>query len=118
MNEITTAQALAWFENRNIQMPGARVMCDKAIAALRAQMEEEKNEPLTLDELRKMVNKPVYLHHVDPLLYDGWHIIKAVTKDKITFRGCDYVYAGIDGLGVDYNLYRREPKEEVLNDQK
>lgn len=88
-------------------------LAEIALHALRAQQEAEKNEPLMLDELRKMVNKPVYLRHVDPLLDDGWHIIKAVTKDKIIFRGWNFVYAGIDGLGVDYNLYRQEPEEDV-----
>ena len=31
-----------------------------AISALRAQQEQERNEPLTLDELRTMDGEPVY----------------------------------------------------------
>lgn len=70
------------------------------------------NEPLTLDELREMKDKPAYLNFFDPLLESGWHIIKAVTEDKIIFRGWQTVYVPIDGMGIDYNLYRRPPEGE------
>ena len=73
------------------------------------------NEPLTLEQLREMKDEPAYLKVFDPLLKSGWHIIKAVTKDKIIFRGWQTVYVPIDGMGVDYNLYRRPPegKEDI-----
>lgn len=73
------------------------------------------NEPLTLDELRKMKDEPTYLKVFDPLLKSGWHIVKAVTEDKIIFRDWQTVYVPIDGMGVDYNLYRRPPegKEDI-----
>ena len=58
------------------------------------------------------VLEPAYLKVFDPLLKSGWHIIKAVTKDKIIFRGWQTVYVPIDGMGVNYNLYRRPPEGE------
>ena len=70
------------------------------------------NEPLTLEQLREMKDKPAYLKVFDPLLKSGWHIIKAVTEDKIIFRGWQTVYVPIDGMGIDYNLYRRPPEGE------
>ena len=70
------------------------------------------NEPLTLKQLREMKDKPAYLKVFDPLLESGWHIIKAVTEDKIIFRGWQTVYVPIDGMGIDYDLYRRPPEEE------
>ena len=70
------------------------------------------NEPLTIEQLREMKDEPAYLKVFDPLLKSGWHIIKAVTKDKIIFRGWQTVYVPIDGMGVDYNLYRRPPEGE------
>ena len=73
------------------------------------------NEPLTLEQLREMKDKPAYLKVFDPLLKSGWHIIKAVTEDKIIFRGWQTVYVPIDGMGVDYNLYRRPPEGEEEN---
>ena len=80
---------------------------DMAIDAL-----DPPNEPLTLDELREMKDKPAYLNAFDPPLESGWHIIKAVTEDKIIFRGWQTVYVHIDGMGIDYNLYRRPPERE------
>ena len=38
--------------------------------------------------------------------------IKAVTEDKIIFMGWQTVYVPIDGMGIDYNLYRRPPEGE------
>lgn len=81
---------------------------DMAIAAL-----SQPNEPMTLEQLREMKDKPAYLKVFDPLLKSGWHIIKAVTEDKIIFRGWQTVYVPIDGMGVDYNLYRRPPEGEA-----
>ena len=73
------------------------------------------HEPLTLDELRKMKDEPTYLKVFDPLLKSGWHIVKAGTEDKIIFRDWQTGYVPIDGMGVDYNLYRRPPegKEDI-----
>ena len=70
------------------------------------------NDPLTLDQLRKMKDEPAYLKVFDPRLESGWHIIEAVTENKIIFRGWHTVYVPIDGMGVDYNLYRRPPEGE------
>ena len=70
------------------------------------------NEPLTLEQLREMKGEPAYLNVFDPLLKSGWHIIKAVTEDKIIFRGWQTVYVPIGGMGIDYNLYRRPPEGE------
>lgn len=73
---------------------------------------EAPNEPLTLEELREIKDELAYLKVFDPLLKSGWQVIKAVTKDKIIFRGWQTVYVPIDGMGVDYNLYRRPPEGE------
>ena len=70
------------------------------------------NDPLTLEQLREMKDEPAYLKVFDPLLKSGWHIIKAVTEDKIIFRGWQTVYVPIDGMGIDYSLYRRPPEGE------
>ena len=71
-----------------------------------------QNEVLTIEQLREMKDEPAYLKVFDPLLQSGWHIVKAVTADKIIFRGWENVYVPIDCLGVTYNLYRRPPEGE------
>lgn len=75
--------------------------------------EKEQNEPLSIEQLRQMKDEPAYLKVFDPLLESGWHIIKAVTESKIIFRGWQTVYVPIDGMGLDYNLYRRPPEGET-----
>lgn len=56
-------RTLQWFEKRAVEttMPGAREMYRLAVEALREQEAREKNEPLTLDELREMDGEPVYI---------------------------------------------------------
>ena len=66
-------------------------------------------EPLTLEQLREMVDKPAYLYIYDTALDSGWHIIKAVTEDKIIFRGWGTVYVPISSLGKCFDLYAYPP---------
>ena len=80
---------------------------DMAIDAL-----SPPNEPLTIEQLREMDGELVYLKTFDPLLESGWHVIKAVTEDKIVFRDLQPVYMSIKGMGTNYNLYRRPPEGE------
>lgn len=60
--------ALQWFEERasRVPMPGARIMYRLAAEALREQVEREKNEPLTLEELREMSGEPVWAVLLEP----------------------------------------------------
>ena len=78
----------------------------KAIEALRS---KPCGEPLTLEQLREMINEPVYLYIYDTALDSGWHIIKAVTEDKIIFRGWNTVYVPISSLGKCFDLYAYPP---------
>ena len=71
------------------------------------------NEPLTIEQLREMDGELVYLKVFDPLLESGWHVVKAVTEDKIVFRDLQPVYVPIKGMGTNYNLYRRPPEGEA-----
>lgn len=66
-------------------------------------------EPLTLEQLREKIDEPVYLYIYDTVLNSGWHIIKAVTKDKIIFRGWDTVYVPISSIGKSFDLYAYPP---------
>ena len=70
------------------------------------------NEPLTIEQLREMDGDLAYLKAFDPLLESGWHVVKAVTEDKIVFRDLQPVYVPIKGIGTNYNLYLRKPEGE------
>lgn len=71
-----------------------------AITALRAQKKAEKNEPLTLDELRDMGGQPYY--HVSLQLKngDGWEILDRLIAKHVE----DYNY------GKAWLAYRRPPE--------
>lgn len=81
---------------------------DMAIDALNVRT---TGEPLTLEQLREMVDKPAYLYIYDTALDSGWEIIKAVTKDKIIFRGWNTVYVPISSLGKCFDLYAYQPAQ-------
>ncbi len=118
MNEITTADAIEWFERRKAQitMSGAISMYDKAIAALRAQAEAERNEPLTLDELRLMDGEPVWI--VEAPDWGHWELSEDA-EDYLADRDEDFYGIRHDDPDGKYGLhalgwlaYRRKPKEE------
>ncbi len=78
-----------------------------AVAALKAN--QVGSEPLTLEQLRGKINEPVYLYIYDTALDSGWHILKAVTEDKIIFRGWNTVYVPISSIGKCFDLYAYPP---------
>lgn len=76
MNEIekaidTVARMLGLFP-RNSEPTKAKEI---AISALREKLEREKNEPLTLDELRKMYGEPVWVVWPDGRVKSQWWVI-------------------------------------------
>lgn len=79
---------------------------EMAIDALRAQQEAEKNEPLTLDELREMDGEPVWvvcLTDTDLSCW-GFHDEDGVCGYCANFSDDDY--------GKTWLAYRRKPKGE------
>ena len=94
-----------------------REALDMAISALRQQETvTNRNEPLTLEELRKIdeASEPVYLYIFDSNIDSGWEIIEQITDRKIIFRGSMGVYVPIKELGVSYNFYRQKPEEGTV----
>ncbi len=81
-----------------------------ALAVLRTQQERERNEPLTLDELRNMDGEPVYV----VVLYAKtawWAVVRTVTSEKLT---TDYGgWFDMTEYGKTWLAYRHKPKEEM-----
>lgn len=112
---ITTEHAAVWFESRaaNTPMQGAREMYKIAAAALRAQQEAEKNEPLTLDELRQMDGEPVWI--VESPDWGHWEL-SGEAVDYLEGRETDFYGMRHDDPAGRYGLhklgwlaYRHEP---------
>lgn len=71
---------------------------------------EEKNTPLTIDELRWMSGEPVWLVPLGEGFDEGWYII--VSNDKQRLR-CLPLYSILffEHYGKTWLAYRRKPEE-------
>ncbi len=94
-------------------MSGANAMYDKAIAALRTQHEADKNEPLTLDELREMDGEPVWIDE-----HEEWALVNKEGAYCITRDGYKHYFNSYGMLRNEYGhlwrAYRRKPEEEKM----
>ena len=84
---------------------------DMAISALR-QQEHDRNEPLTLDELRQMEGQPVYI--VENTEY--WAIVNSFDQAGVYLLSYgnpdDYGYFGL--YGKTWLAYRQKPEERTV----
>ena len=87
-----------------------REALDMAISALRQQgTVTNRNEPLTLDELREMPCEPVYI----VAGYVSWW-------DIVSFAGMEYLYLKVEGslpfrdYGKNWTAYRQKPEEGTV----
>lgn len=83
-----------------------------AIAALRSHQEAEKNEPLTLDELREMDGHPVFLI---PLGVDSWYNGDWALVD-LKYELCRTTLGGLavfENCGKTWAAYRRAPERNI-----
>lgn len=76
---------------------------------------QEQNEPLTLEELRKMKGTPIFV--IEKLCPEesGWRIIKSFCHDEgigeIVLLG-DFDYNELNYYGKTWLAYRRKPEKE------
>lgn len=100
-----------WFQSVYNSLPEstANKVAEAIEAVAKAVHSATTSEPLTLEQLREMVDEPVYLYIYDTALDSGWHIIKTVTEDKIIFRGWNTVYVPISSIGKCFDFYAYPP---------
>ena len=85
-----------------------REALNMAISALR-QQGQERNAPLTLDELREMPCEPVYI----VAGYVSWW-------DIVSYAGLEYLYLKVEGslpfrdYGKNWTAYRQMPEEGTV----
>ncbi len=78
----------------------------------RAEAEEEKNEPLTVAELREMTCQPVCIVRLQDNS-SWWSIIRIVCNGRL-ITSCDGWFL-MEEYGETWLAYRRKPKEVVGN---
>ncbi len=110
-------EAIAHFEygiKHDIYSESVASYVKAAVTALRAQREVEKDDPLTLDELRKLDGEPVWLMSLGEDFEDGWYII--TKADRIQLHCLQlYVMLYYTHYGTTWIAYRHKPKEESNN---
>ena len=114
MSEIE--RAIEWFENRKagIALPGARMMNNLALTALRAQLERENPKPLTVEELKERVGKPIFTVTSGVVGSGRWEFLRDEHKGTLYLATMDERYeAPEDTYGKTWLAYRYQPKEEV-----
>jgi len=87
-----------------------------AVVALRAQQERENPKPLTLDELRERIGKPVWFDEVyidgRPTDQAGWDVLREISTGTEDI----FIFDNMSHYGADYGdiwlAYAHEPKEE------
>lgn len=77
-------------------------------AAERAHQDNQPNEPLTLEELRGMYGKPVWVEYEDGK-DGGWGLLGI---GEITFPAGEFCVICEEGFGQSWKAYRRPPKED------
>ena len=87
-----------------------REALDMAISALR-QQEHDRNEPLTLDELRKMDGEPVWVEFQDG---SGgcWGLVHITMLNHVVFANGLYCTVGKPYFGKTWMTYRQKPEED------
>ncbi len=89
-----------------------------AIAALRAQAKTEKNDPLTLDELRKMDGEPVWVKFLNKIGKSEYRIIRSFSNNNgIYFENYDkefgpYASLYLGHYGKTWLAYFHKPEED------
>ena len=85
------------------------------LAELR-EIKQERNTPLTLDELRKMDGEPVWIHFIGGAVIrnDGWFIVSQIGTSEIFLSGKVSVYKNFWYYGETWLAYRQKPEEETV----
>ena len=94
---------------------------DTILSVIRAELEREKNEPLTMDELRDMNGKPVYIVVIDKTnianpedAFNGWGMVRWSWVRMWDAKRSDLIHVDHDFCdnGKTWLAYRYEPKGE------
>lgn len=82
----------------------------EAIALLRTHPDAQPNEPLTLEELRDLHGKPVWIHRTED--GQGWWSVVRISDTRLY---TDYgAWCDLRDYGETWIAYRRPPKEESV----
>lgn len=79
-----------------------------ALEALSAQLARENPQPLSLEELKARVGKPVFIAFPLDIEKGGWRLYEGFSQKCALFRGDYSLY--IDGYGKTWLAYDHQPQ--------
>ena len=115
---MTSEEAIKVLRTESVELSGSAVsVCrfwealDMAISALRQQETvTNRNEPLTLDELRQMAGEPVWVQSPGVPEYGRWAIVEGVGENCL-FLHDDFT---CHDYGKTWLAYRQKPEEGTV----
>lgn len=114
MNTEQTERAIKWFKDSC--EPPCSDICEQcemeniALAALRAQQEQQNPLPLTVGELKERVGKPVWLQDVEKPIVSEWKICIWDRGKYLSLVGVHQRAYLIEEYGYTWLTYDHEPK--------
>ena len=107
-------KAYEWAKNQNYPSVAARYakelagLVDELQIASCARQEQERNAPLTLDELRQMDGEPVWVQFLHNKI-GYWYLIDCHNSEFIRFYRSGFFIIG--EYSKNFLAYRRKPEE-------
>ncbi len=118
IEEMTTEGAIKFLKYAKVlaEEPAVRKLYSMCEEALRAQAEAERNEPLTLDELRRMDGEPVWIVFTPDTSGEClamWVLVSVDNEnDEIYLQNSIGGSSAYDEVWADIQaIYRRKPKD-------
>lgn len=110
MCEMTVDEAIKYLTPiaESASLPNYVTALTMAVSALRAKQEDEKNDPLTLEELRQIDGQPVWVTSTNNGRGRSWALV-----DR-KYEVCREVHGGLavfERYGKTWLAYRRPPGE-------
>ena len=82
---------------------------DRALIALRLEMQRDNPKPLTIEELKQMKGEPVWVQGPGQPEYGRWAIVEDAFGNSLYLLN-DYT---CHDIGKTWEAYRHKPKEEA-----
>ena len=119
---MTRSEAIKVLRTESVEIGGNAVSVDRWLAALDVAVKAlegvtdkdvGKNEPLTLDELRKMDGEPVWVEFQDG---SGgcWGLVHITMFNHVVFANGLYCTVGKPYYGKTWLAYRQKPEEGTV----
>lgn len=108
LDEKTVKEALRVYEDEDARLNACEEACRLACTAIREKI--NSGRVMTLDELRKMVGKPVWVRRKLPTL-SGWNVVRLIPNADGDVEFANGLHLTLARYGETWWAYRQELEE-------